>query len=167
MNKTILALGVAAVLSTIQPTVAFADCAPGLVQQGFVCVQDGEYINIDPEDFQGPQGEQGVPGESSNLENYMTHEDYQQFSLERAQELNKIDDRLSAGVASASAMAQHHFDPYYDGIQISIGAAHFRGQQAGSIAIGGPLGKDVFLNVSAARNNKHDDNLGVGLTWRP
>ena len=68
------------------------------------------------------------------------------------------------GVTMSYAASQHHFDLSTYSLQMSVGAASFRGEEALSFAIGKRVG-DILINgsVSGSDNNQA---YGFGATWR-
>jgi len=79
------------------------------------------------------------------------------------------DKHVSAGIATATAAANHHFDVSPNaGAQIAISGATFNGQSAASVAFGAPVGERVFINWSLTSNSgpARSAAFGVGATLK-
>lgn len=117
--------------------------------------QDGELISIraDQQAFAAAQADVDAS------------QDERIFNLEKA--TSKIMDDLErneAGIAAAVATASLQFDPGMPGLQMAVGAGTYRGETAGSLGIGGKVGKKLFLNANAGYTSEYDYTVGAGMT---
>ena len=81
-------------------------------------------------------------------------------------DMNRMDDRLSAGVASAIAMSQHQFAVRESKLQLSLAGSFYRNQNAMSFAMGRKVANDhLFFNASLSINSQSDKSGGASMTW--
>lgn len=145
-------------------------CAPGLVNQGFVCNDDGEFLNLDPNDFQGPAGN---PEESEVFREVQRDTQRNTDRIERQESRfgSRIDDveeqgRVNrAGIAMSNAIGAQQFDLNYTGLQMSISGGYFDGQSAGALGLGGKINDRLFINAHAA-TGRNKWSGGVSVTIR-
>lgn len=72
----------------------------------------------------------------------------------------------NAGIASAAAIGQHHFDTNYHGFQLSVSGAGYRGEHAQSLSAGGALTDSVFGSIAVSHDSRGNQAYGVQSTFK-
>lgn len=73
---------------------------------------------------------------------------------------------LSAGIANAMAIGSHHFDTNYQGFQLSVSSAGYRGATAQSLSAGGALNRSVFGSVAVSNDSRGNQGYSVNGTFK-
>jgi hypothetical protein len=72
---------------------------------------------------------------------------------------------LQAGVAGNYAASTHQFDSR-GGLQLSFAMGAYESQGAGSVALGGSITEDIFVNFNATVDSRGGQGYGLGLNFR-
>ncbi|WP_299259816.1 hypothetical protein [uncultured Kushneria sp.] len=72
----------------------------------------------------------------------------------------------NAGIASAAAIGQHHFDTNYHGFQLSVSGAGYRGEHAQSLSAGGAITDTIFGSVAVAHDSRGNQSYGIQSTFK-
>lgn len=71
-----------------------------------------------------------------------------------------------AGAALGLAAAAHHFDGRHAGLQLSISGGTFSGETATSMALGGQVNKQTFINLNMGVTSTGQIGAGAGISFK-